>query len=212
MALNTRLVALLSVSAFATFSGVALAQQTPSANSQTNGGQSQMSGQSQTSGQSQSSGSSISSSDRQFLTKSAQDSLLELASSQLAVQKAQNPQLMQYALQLISDHAQYNQRLLLLGRQKGVTLPVTLDKQQQSKLAQLEKLSGAAFDQMYNRETEQANTDDVNQLQRQAQSTQDQDIQSFISEVLPTQQQHQQLAQALGGQTGQSGQTGQRSQ
>lgn len=209
MTLNIRLVSLLSAGAVIAFSGSALAQQGPSmGGSMGSGMNGSMNGQPGMSGRSQTSGgtSSLSSSDRQFLTQSAQDSLLEFASSQLAVQKAQNPQLVQYAMRLLNDHTEYNQRLLMLARQKGLVLPVTLDQQQRSKLAQLERLSGAAFDREYTREADQANTQDVNQLQRQAQSTQDQDVQTFISEVLPTQQQHQQLAQALGGQTGQNAQ------
>jgi putative membrane protein len=209
MTLNIRLVSLLSAGAVIAFSGSALAQQGPSmGGSMGSGMNGSMNGQPGMSGRSQTSGgtSSLSSSDRQFLTQSAQDSLLEFASSQLAVQKAQNPQLVQYAMRLLNDHTEYNQRLLMLARQKGLVLPVTLDQQQRSKLAQLERLSGAAFDREYTREADQANTQDVNQLQRQSQSTQDQDVQTFISEVLPTQQQHQQLAQALGGQTGQNAQ------
>lgn len=85
--------------------------------------------------------------DRSFLTKCAQDSNLELATSEIAIQKAQSPQVVDYALRLLSDHADYNRRLTLLARQKGITLPVTLDQQGQSQLNQLNRLQGQAFDQ-----------------------------------------------------------------
>lgn len=135
--------------------------------------------------------------DRTFLTKSGQDSQLEFATSQLAIQKAQSPQVVQYALRLLNDHADYNRQLTLLARKKGITVPVTLDSSQQSKLNQLNRLQGNAFDKEYIRESIQANTDDVNDLQRQIQSAQDQDVKAFANAALPTQQQHKQLAIAL---------------
>ncbi len=139
----------------------------------------------------------LNSGDRTFLTKSGQDSQLEFATSQLAIQKAQSPQVVQYALRLLNDHADYNRQLTLLARKKGITVPVTLDSQQQSKLNQLNRLQGKAFDQEYIRENIQANSDDVNDLQRQIKSAQDQDVKAFASQALPTQQEHKQLAIAL---------------
>jgi putative membrane protein len=141
----------------------------------------------------------LDSSDRSFLTKSAQGSTLEFATSQLAIQKAQSPQVVQYALQLLQDHADYNRRLTLLARKKGITLPVTLDQQGQSKLNQLSRLQGRTFDQAYIRESVQANTEDVNDLQRQTQMAQDQDVKTFANGVLPTQRNHKQAAISLSG-------------
>ncbi len=141
--------------------------------------------------------SALSSSDKEFLRKSAQDSLLEYASAQLAVQKAQNPQVVQYALRLMDDHAQYNKQLMQLARQKQVELPVTLDKEGSSKLRRLMRLQGSQFDRQYTQETAQANQSDVQDLQRASSSIKDPDIQSFIAQTLPVQQQHLQLAQGL---------------
>ena len=84
--------------------------------------------------------SSVSDSEKNFLTKSAQDSLYEFASAQLAVQKAQDPNVALYGLRLMNDHAEYNQQLMQLARQKGIILPVELDSQNRSKLEQLMQL------------------------------------------------------------------------
>lgn len=143
--------------------------------------------------------SKLNSTDRRFLTQSAQDSNLEFTTAQIAVQKATNPQIVQYPLRLLDDHAQYNKQISLLARKKGVMLPVELDQQQQSKLSRLMNLQGTAFDREYIRETAQANTEDVKSLQQESSRAQDPDVKAFVAEVLPIQQQHQQLARELGG-------------
>ena len=87
--------------------------------------------------------SSLSADDKDFLTKSAQDSLYEFASAQLAVQKAQSPSVAQYGLRLMHDHAEYNKQLMELARQKSIIVPVELDSQNQAKLEQLMQLQGS---------------------------------------------------------------------
>ncbi len=141
--------------------------------------------------------SSLSNTEKDFLTKSAQDSLYEFASAQLAVQKAQDPNLAMYGLRLINDHAEYNTQLMELARRKSIVLPVELDSQNQSKLEQLMQLQGSKFDQQYISESTQANASDVKDLQSQATSAQDSDLQAFIEQFLPVQEMHSQLSKSL---------------
>ncbi len=140
---------------------------------------------------------SLSNTEKDFLTKSAQDSLYEFASAQLAIQKAQDPKVAQYGLRLLSDHAEYNTQLMELARQKGIIVPVELDSQNQSKLEQLMQLQGSEFDRQYISESTQANVSDVKDLQSQATSVQDSDLQAFIEQFLPVQEMHSQLSMAL---------------
>lgn len=135
--------------------------------------------------------------EKRFLTKSAQDSMYELASAQLAVKKAQNSGIKQYANKLIQDHATYNQQLTELARQKQVNLPTSLDAQNKAKLARLQQLQGEAFEREYIKETAQANIDDVKELQRQASTTRDPQIKAFVAQFLPVQQEHSRLASGL---------------
>ena len=141
--------------------------------------------------------SSLSNTEKDFLTKSAQDSLYEFASAQLAVQKAQDPKVAQYGLRLMNDHAEYNTQLMELARRKGIIIPVELDSQNRSKLEQLMQLQGSEFDRQYISESTQANASDVKDLQNQATSLQDSDLQAFIEQFLPVQEMHSQLSMAL---------------
>lgn len=175
--------------------GAAVAQQ-----SQEQGGSMQPQQQAPTQPQqqpNQSGMSAFSSTEKEFLSKSAQDSLLEFASAQLAVQKAQNAQVVDYALRLMDDHAQYNKQLMQLAREKQVEIPVTLDKKGRSQIKRLMRLQGSEFDRQYTQEVAQANQSDLKDLQRASTSIKDPDIQAFINQTLPVQQQHLQLSQEL---------------
>ena len=179
-----------------TLAGTVLAQQAPS-KSQSMEQTSQIAQTPVNEKLSKTDASSVSDSDKNFLTKSAQDSLYEFASAQLAVQKAQDPNVAMYGLRLMNDHAEYNQQLMELARQKGIIVPVELDSQNRSKLEQLMQLQGSEFDRQFISESVQGNTSDVNDLQSEATSTQDPDIQAFIEQFLPVQEMHTQLSKSL---------------
>lgn len=191
--IKLKFAALIASGAVVALGGAAVAQQSPS-----QGGNMQHTPMQSGQMQPKHSGmSALSSSEKQFLQKSTQDSLTEFATAQLALQKAQNPQVAEYATRLINDHAQDNLRLMQLARQKGVVLPVTLDSQGKSQVNRLMQLQGAAFDRQFEQETTQANKSDLQDLQRAAKTLKDRDIQAFISQTIPVQQQHLQLATAL---------------
>ncbi|MBO3458375.1 DUF4142 domain-containing protein [Aetokthonos hydrillicola Thurmond2011] len=118
------LATLLATGAFLYVGGKTLAQQTTPIQN--------------TSGQSnQTQTTPISSNTKQFLNKTAQDSAYELASAELALQRAQSPQVAQVALHIFNDHAQFQRALLELARQHNMSVPVDLSKQDRSRLENL---------------------------------------------------------------------------
>jgi putative membrane protein len=192
--LNHKFAALVATGAFLSLGTGAIAQQTPA------GGQGMMQKTPMQNGQMQMNtgkSSAFTSSDKQFLTKSAQGSIYELASAKLALQKTKSTSIKQYASRIIKDHTTYNKQLMKLAAEKKVTLPLALDAQNKSKLDSLQKLRGAAFDRQYIQETTQANVEDLKDMQKQSSTTKDTALQAFIAEFLPVQQEHSQLASAL---------------
>lgn len=184
---------LVAVGTFLSLGTGASAQQTPTTGTQMQKtpmqhGQMQMN---------RSSSSKLTQAEKSFLTKSAQDSLYEQASAQLAVQKATSSNVKQYASRLIQDHTTYNQQLTQLASEKKITLPLQLDAQNKNKLARLQKLNGAAFEREYIQETAKANADDVKDLQRQASTAKDPQVKAFVAQFLPVQQEHLKLASSL---------------
>lgn len=193
MGIKQGLVALLVAGSFVGVGRVAVAQQTtPIQDTPTQ--------------QNQTGGTTISSSTKQFLIQNAQDSVYELASAELAMQRAQSPTVAQVALHVFNDHAQFQRALLQLGRQYGISLPVDLSTKDRSRLESLSRKQGAAFDQQYLQELAKANASSVSDFQRQASLVKEPDVQAFIKNFLPTQQAHLQLANAaINGNSGTAG-------
>ncbi len=192
-----RFTCLFATTALLSFAGVAAAQQTPSSPSAAE----QMQPMQQTQGQQrqtmQRRGTMLSASERKYLTQTAQDAVYEFISAQLAVQKAQNPQVVQYALKIMDDHAQFNKALMQLGRQKRVLLPVDLSTEDRTKLARLMQLRGTAFDQAYAQEVAKANATSIEETKRVSSTFKDQDVQAFIAQYSPLDQEHLQMANTL---------------
>jgi predicted outer membrane protein len=61
-------------------------------------------------------------SDRRFLTKAQETNQREIAASNLAAQRATDPQIRSFAQQLSSEHMRMDQELMQLAQRKGVTL------------------------------------------------------------------------------------------
>lgn len=139
----------------------------------------------------------LSSSDRLFMNKAAQGNLAEIRLSQLASQRASSDQVKQYAQQMIDQHTEATNQLTQIAAQKGVTLPTQLDAQHQQIERQLQRLSGASFDQAYMRAMVNDHAQTVALFQRQTKQGRDQDVVSFASTLLPTIQQHYTMANSM---------------
>ncbi|MBH8563541.1 DUF4142 domain-containing protein [Nostoc sp. CENA67] len=139
----------------------------------------------------------LSSSDRQFINEAAQGGLAEVQLGQLASQRAANNEVKQFGQRMVRDHTQVNNQLKQLATQKGITLPTTLDSQNQQLKQRLSRLSGANFDREYMNQMLQDHEKDVSAFQTQAQQGQDPDVKAFAAQALPTLQEHLQQARSI---------------
>jgi putative membrane protein len=68
--------------------------------------------------------------DQQFVIDAAQGGMAEVQLGQLALERSRNPEVKQFARQMIQEHTRANERLMRLATQKGITPPTTLGKYQ----------------------------------------------------------------------------------
>ncbi|QIR41587.1 DUF4142 domain-containing protein [Tolypothrix sp. PCC 7910] len=139
----------------------------------------------------------LSSADRAFMTEAAQGGLAEVQLGQLASQRGANNTVKQYAQRMVQEHTQANSQLQQLAKQKGVTLPTTLNSEHQQVKQQLTKLSGRNFDRQYMNHMVQDHEKTVALFQREAQEGQDADVKAFAAQTLPILQDHLQQAQSV---------------
>ncbi len=87
--------------------------------------------------------------DKQFLMTASQGDYTEMTFSKLALQKATNPRVKEYAQKMITDHTKLDEQMKPFADQMGVAPVTSLDSMHQQKYDQLSSLSGADFDKQY---------------------------------------------------------------
>lgn len=173
--------------AFAGASSLALAQGTSGS---TTGGSS-----SAATASSSGSAAAMPAADKAFAQKAAIGGMAEVQMGQLAQQKGASDQVKQFGSRMVDDHGKANDELKQLASTKGMTLPTDLDAAHKSKMAKLEKLSGAAFDRAYMTEMLADHKKDVAEFQKEAKSGRDSDLKGWAGKTLPTLQDHLKMAQ-----------------
>jgi putative membrane protein len=89
-------------------------------------------------------------SDQDFLKKAVIANLAEIELGRLAAQKAQNPEVKQFAQMMVDGHTKALDELKQLAqRSGGAELPATLDEKHQDLKQKLSGLSGEEFDREY---------------------------------------------------------------
>jgi putative membrane protein len=139
---------------------------------------------------------SLSSDDREFLTKAAQGGLLEVELGRLAAQKAQNADVKRFGQRMVDDHSKANTELKTLASAKGITVPTDLSAEGKEAQTKLSKLSGAEFDKEYMKLMVDDHQEDVSEFEEESRDADDPDVKAFAAKILPTLQEHLQLAQS----------------
>jgi putative membrane protein len=91
----------------------------------------------------------ISDDDRKLMEDVAHANLAEIETGKIAVAKAQDPQVKQFAQKMIDDHTTALNELQQLAQTKGVNLPTDTDTLHKTMATALEKLNGETFDKQY---------------------------------------------------------------
>ncbi len=139
----------------------------------------------------------LSKDDMKFLRDAGADNNFEIQASQLAAQKASNPEVKDFAQKLANDHTQLSNDLSSLAQNKGVTLSSSLEKSDRKELDKLNKYSGKKFDHEYMKEMVKNHKEDIKDFQKEAKNGKDPDLQSFASNHISALQGHLSMAQDL---------------
>ena len=140
---------------------------------------------------------SLSATDRDFLVSTAQGATYELATAKLALTKATRPDIKSYAHTMIADHQSLNQKLHQVARQNDVDLPTTMTSDKQHDYDSLEGLDGTAFDTAFVQAEVADNRNDVATEQKEADTTDNAQIKSFVERLQRADTKHAKLGEAL---------------
>ena len=125
-----------------------------------------------------------------FIRRAAEGGMAQVQLGELAQQKAESPQVKEFAQRMVNDHSKANDQLKQLAAKEGVTVPEKLSARDKETKARLEKLSGAEFDRAYMADMVSHHTHDVTEFRTQARTARDPAVKSFASETLTTLEDH----------------------
>ena len=132
-----------------------------------------------------------------FVKEAAMSDMYEIASSKLALQKADQPT-KEFATQKVADHTKTSTELKAATTGlPDAPVPAALDSSHQDKLASLAKLNGADFTKEYHSEQVGAHKDAVSLFERYAKSGDNLKLKSWAETTLPTLRHHLEMAQTL---------------
>jgi putative membrane protein len=111
--------------------------------------------------------------DKKFLTMAAQSDQNEITLSQLAEQKATNPDVKAFAGKMVNEHTKMTESMKPFAESWGLTPPSGADADHQKELDKLNGLSGADFDKEYMSQMVTDHTKALNAFTTEAKDTKD---------------------------------------
>jgi putative membrane protein len=146
--------------------------------------------------------------DSRFIKDTANGGLLEIDLGKLAQQKAESQQVKDFGKKMEQDHTKASTELKQLASSKNVQIADKLEGKQKSTYDRLAKLSGEKFDREYMKTMIDDHKAEVDKFKKQSEKADDADVRKFAAKILPTLEQHLELAQSTGQQVGAASQNG----
>lgn len=135
--------------------------------------------------------------DYRFAMRAAESGLAEVQLSTLALKQSTNPQVRDFAQQMLRDHSEMNAQLMRLATDRGIVLPSRLTPKDQASLDFLSRQSGARFDQHFLRHQARMHTEAQTLFQEAASGADDSGIGGFFAAHSPHITRHLETVQAL---------------
>jgi lipid-binding SYLF domain-containing protein/predicted outer membrane protein len=133
-----------------------------------------------------------------FLKMASQAGHGELQAAQLALDRARDPDVKEYARRMIQDHTQANAELQRVAQQKNIILPTELAVLDRSRMRLLAAADAQNFDRTYLDDFGvAAHRRTIELFRLQAQNGRDPDVMAYARQTLPTLERHLQMAQNM---------------
>jgi putative membrane protein len=145
----------------------------------------------------QSDKSSVSSADSKFVQEAALGGQAEVELGHLAMEKASSENVKQFGQRMVTDHGRAGEQLKAIAESKGINVPSGLSAKDQALATNLKKLDGAQFDDAYMNAMVKDHKKDIADFQKASKTAKDPQVKQFVTETLPTLQEHLQQAEKI---------------
>jgi putative membrane protein len=130
----------------------------------------------------------------EFVKHAGQGGMAEVSLGKMAVTKATDADVKEFAQRMVDDHSKANDELKSLATSKGLQVPTDVDAKQKALSDRLSKLSGPAFDKAYMQAMVSDHDHDVALFRTYSERGDDPEIKQWAGKTLPTLQEHERLA------------------
>jgi putative membrane protein len=134
-----------------------------------------------------------------FVSKVAISDMMEIQSSQLALERSPDEDTKPFATKMVADHQRTSNELkaLIEGGKVKAKLPTALDADHQKKLDDLKSKTGKDFDRTYDQMQVVAHEDAVALFESYSKSGDNADLKAWAAKTLPHLKEHLELAKKL---------------
>lgn len=128
--------------------------------------------------------------DAKFAVAAANGGMAEVELGKLAQQTAANSKVKDFGAMMVSDHTKANNELMALAKSKNITLPTTINADEQKTKDDLSKKTGADFDKAYVSNMIDDHKKDIKDFEDASKNCKDADLKAFAAKTLPTLKMH----------------------
>jgi len=149
---------------------------------------------------------------RDFVQHAAEGGLAEVALGKIAVAKATDEDVKQFAQRMVDDHSKANSELMSLAQSKNLQVPTDVSAKHKAEAQRLNAMSGPAFDKAYMTSMVSDHDHDVAMFRNYSDRGDDPELKAWAGKTLVTLQDHERLAKTTASKVGaqeRMGRTGQ---
>jgi|SRR5579884_359102 len=142
------------------------------------------------------------STEQTFAAELAHSNVAEIEMGKLAQEKGADSDVRDFGAKMVTDHTRLNNSLKEWARSNHVSLPTGLSTAAADQKRKLEGLTGKAFDSAYISDMVNDHRHDVDRVEKISRTSDDPQVKQLAQDVLPTLQEHLQLAEKAAGKLG----------
>jgi putative membrane protein len=135
--------------------------------------------------------------DKVFVEEALKGGMAEVQLGQLALQKAKNPDIKQFAQRMVDDHTKMGDQMKQVAQQAGVKIPDGPSKKDKETIAKLQALNGDAFDKAYMKDMVKDHKTDLNDFKSEADNGSNPAVKNAASQGAQIISQHLQMAERI---------------
>jgi putative membrane protein len=132
-----------------------------------------------------------------FAKDASTGGMMEVELGNLAQQKAKSQKVKDFGKMMVDDHTKLNNEFKDIASKKSIDLPATVTDDQRKEIDDLSKKSGADFDKAYVNMMVDDHKKDIAAFKKAEGDVSDNDVKNFITNSLPTLQNHLDAIEAI---------------